>query len=148
MGVGRVLAIGGGYIPPIILQEGGEVKSLRGTNILGIPESFNTNISLRFFFTTKLQNIEQKITNSKVILLLKKTFKSSFLRFLVLKNKTNSDLVRQIQLLRIFSSQNNSNFQPHKNINCIRKYINSLIREILKYIFMTSFSLYIFLHYL
>ena len=60
---------------------------------------------LRFEQNLSFVNSQQKNTNSKGDLYLKTLFKSSFQRFLVYKNQSDSDLVWQIQLISIKSSK-------------------------------------------
>ena len=67
-----------------------------------IPERFNTNNALQLFaYTITFVNSQHQNTNSYVILNSIPGFKRSFQRFMVYKNKSDSDLVLQIQLISI-----------------------------------------------
>ena len=84
-----------------------------------IPESFNTNISLKLFdytITFTCHSTRAHIQNGS--LFLKTCFKRSLYRFLVYKNKSDLDLVGQIQLISI-KGQNFPTTKP----NLSQKYI-------------------------
>ena len=61
-------------------------------NVLCIPESFNKNISQKHFdYKINFVNSQQKNNNSKSEFVFKNQFENLFYRFLVYKNKSDSD---------------------------------------------------------
>ena len=72
-------------------------------NKICLPESFNTNISHQLLdYTISIGNSQHNRTQiQNVILYSKPDFKRSFQRFMKYKNKSDSDLVWQIQLISI-----------------------------------------------